>query len=461
VFRLLTDLVCRKAKPRDVAYQLADERGLFLFVTTTGFRSWRFQYRFGGRQKRLTFGGYPEVSLGEARNRRDQARQLIRDGIDPDITRKQQAAATALAADTTFRAVTMIWHSAQTKPLKPRYAQQILQRFENDVFPVIGTMPIRGVTPALVLKVIVAIEARGAHEMAHRVRQHMSDVFVFAIAKGWVEDDPAHVIRKALSPVSRILRPAVTKLTDAQRVLSSTEALNAYAVTKLASRMLALTAARPGMIRLAAPEEFEGLSGQSPVWRIPAAKMKLTSERRIDAKYEFVIPLSRQAAEVARLAIALAGKTSPLLFPSVSNAHRPISDSTLSKLYRDAGFQDRHCPHGWRATFSTVMNERAACADRPDDRAIIDLMLAHIQDGVEAAYNRAAYMPRRRVLAQEWADLLTNGLPAAASLLEEQRGTSQRQQRRLRHERDSEGRAARARREAPGAINDGQTRRTG
>jgi integrase len=226
------------------------------------------------------------VTLPKARELRDQARAMVRDGIDPGVERKQRAAETALSAETTFESVATAWHKAQQRRWKPRYAEQVLQRFEADVYPAIGSLPIQAISAALVLKVMRTIEAREAHEMAHRARQHISDVFVFAIASGWAEDDPAHVIRKALTPTSPRLRPAVTKLAAARRVLAQTEAQPAYAVTKLAARLVALTAARPGIVRMAAPEEFEALDSAMPIWRIPAAKMKLTRERRIDATYE-------------------------------------------------------------------------------------------------------------------------------------------------------------------------------
>ncbi|MGN6270847.1 MAG: tyrosine-type recombinase/integrase [Sphingomonas sp.] len=432
---MLTDIQCRNAKAKERAYKLAAGGGLYLMVTTSGFRSWRMKYRYARKEKQLTFGGYPEVSLVQARDLRDAARKQLRAGIDPSVHKKQQAAAAALSAETTFRTVALAWHEAQARLWKPRYAEQVLQRFENDVFSAIGSIPIGDVTAAMILMIVRAIEAREAIEMAHRVRQHISDVFVFAIASGWAEDDPAHVIRKALVKTSPRLRPAVTKLAAARKVLAKTEQLRAYIGTKLAGRLLALTAARPGVVRLAAPEEFEGLDTTNPLWRIPAAKMKLTRERQIDVTYEFVIPLSRQAVDVVKAALSIVGPTAPLLFPSVRNAHAPMSDSTLSKLYRDAGFRGVHVPHGWRATFSTIMNELAAELDRDEDRAIIDMMLAHIQNGVEPAYNRAAYMKRRRAIAQQWADRLMVGAAPAMSLVEERRGLSPRNLRRRNHER--------------------------
>lgn len=412
---------CRNAKKRDKAYKLADERGLYLFVTATGFRSWRFKYRvrIGERlvEKRLTFGPYPEVTLESARQQRDEARRLLRDGLDPMAERERRQRETAGAAANTFELCAREWHRLKSPVLAKRYAGQILDRLEADVFPMIGKRPVADINASEVLAVIRKIEARGALEMAHKVRTHISDVFVHAIASGLAKDDPAHVIRKALQPTVDRLWPAVTKLKDARALLAAVEAQpRTYWATRFASRLLALTAARPGVVRLAAKAEFEDLDGKAPLWRVSAEKMKLTRERKNDAAFEFVMPLSRQAAELVQLAIATS-QSKTLLFPSIRHLHRPLSDSTLSKLYRDAGFTGRHVPHGWRATFSTIMNERAATEDSAGDRAIIDLMLAHVQEGVEAAYNRALYMPRRRELAQAWADLLMEGAPSPAELL--------------------------------------------
>lgn len=439
---MLTDLQCRRAKGREAAYKMADSRGLYLHVSTTGYRTWRWKYRWLKAEKKLTFGPYPEVTLEQAREMREAARKVHRSGRDPGVERRQRAAEQALEADTTFEAVALRWMAG--KRWKPRYATQVRQRFDSDVFPAIGMLPIAEVTSALILhSVLRPIEARGAHEIAHRIRQHASDIFVFAIGNGWAQTDPALVVRKALTAVHHGRRPAVIRIEDAQRVLRVTEAMPAYAVTKLAGRLLALTAARPGMVRLAAPGEFEGLETTAPIWRVPAEKMKLTAAQRIDATHEFVIPLSRQAVETVRLAIELAGRHATLVFPSVKDQRAPISDSTLSKLYRDAGFRDVHVPHGWRATFSTRMNERAADLDRDGDRAIIDMMLAHIQAGVEPIYNRSAYMSRRRAIAQAWADMLMIGQAAPAALLIDQRGSSPRQARRVAHERGIDRRPAR------------------
>jgi hypothetical protein len=418
---LLTDTQCRKAVARSAPYKLSDEKGLYLYVTPTGFKSWRFKYRFAdkdkNREKRLIFGPYPEVSLTEARDKRDAARRLLREGVDPSVEKKQREAAAAVSAGNTFETIASEWHKVKSPTWAPRYAQQIEERLKSHVYPTLGALPITAITGALVLQTIRAIEARGTHEMAHLVRQYISGVFVYAIGAGLAPDDPAHAIRSALKPVIKGRRPAFVKIPQAQKVIATIDGRGDVAITtKLASRLLALTAARPGVLHVAERSEFEDLDGDEPIWRIPAAKMKLSRERKGDVSWEFIVPLARQAVETVRLALQLTGRRAHL-FPSVRATARPMSNNTLNVLYRRAGFEGQHVPHGWRSSFSTIMNEKASREGKREDRAIIDLMLAHAPEGVEAAYNRAAFMPRRRELAQEWADLLMDGLPAPTELL--------------------------------------------
>ena len=206
-----------------------------------------------------------------------------------------------------------------------------------------------------------------------------------------------------------------------QTLLAAVEkSKTAHWATLLASRLTALTAVRPGVVRMAERSEFEGLDGPEPLWHIPAAKMKLTAANKKDERLDFFVPLSSQALAVVQAAMA-ASRSDCWIFPGVGNWRQPISDSTLSKLYREQGYAGKHVPHGWRATFSTIMNELAAVENRPGDREVIDLMLAHIKGDVEGAYNRAAYMPRRRELVQAWADMLMVGLPAPETLTARQR----------------------------------------
>lgn len=411
---MLTDVAIRNAKPRQTTYRMADAYGLYIEVLPTGSKRWRWKYRMGKAEKRLTFGPYPLISIKRARELRDEARAVHLGGIDPGASRR--AAKMKTRYGETFEAIARSWHAQKKVTLTDRYAEQVLTRLEANVFPHIGKLAIREITPPMVLEVCRKIEARGAATMAHEVRGHVSEVFVWAIAAGIAESDPAAIIRRALAPMSAGRRAALVTVAEARELVAKIDALGrARPATKLASRLLALTAVRPGPLREAEKHEFEDLDGDAPLWRIPAAKMKLSKRNKGDRAFDFVVPLSPAAVAIVREAMTLTGKPQSkqrLLFPGVSR-RVPISDSTLSQLYLDAGYRGRHVPHGWRASFSTIMNERAAKAGRPEDRAIIDLMLAHMRDDVEAAYNRAAYMDRRRELACEWAELLMGPTPAA------------------------------------------------
>jgi hypothetical protein len=195
------------------------------------------------------------------------------------------------------------------------------------------------------------------------------------------------------------------------------EASAAYPITKLASRLLALTVLRPGTLRTTDWAELQASSEDAPVWRVPADRMKLKAARKKDERFDFLVPLSRQAMEVLQAARTFAPR-GPLVFRSQRHAHKPISENAIGYFYNYLAAPARHVPRGWRSTFSTVMNERAQALNRPSDRAIIDLMPPHIPDGAEATYNRAAYLPHPIEIAQEWADLLVYGCAPAAELLE-------------------------------------------
>ena len=423
---MLTDVQARKALPRAKDYKLSDSGGLYLFVTKAGFKSWRFKYRYGGKEKRLTFGPYPEVSLSEARQRRDDARRTLRDHRDPMVEVRKQRASAMARGEATFEAVARRWHENQRSRWVPVHASDVIRSLERDVFPALGTLPITEIDPPLVLATLRQIERRGSLETARRIRQRISGVFVQAISEGIATHDPAAVVTRALRPATKQgKQPALVELAELQALLRAAEASGASPVTKIASRLLALTAVRPGVLRSVQWEEFEGLdwaspepiSNAAPIWRIPARRMKLLLDRKDDRAFDHVVPLSRQAVEALRAIRPLTGR-GPFVFPSTRSRQRPMSENAIGFLYNRAGYHGRHVPHGWRAAFSTIMNERAERFDRPRDRAVIDLMLAHVPSNkVEAAYNRAAYMERRSELAQEWADLLTEGLSDAAALL--------------------------------------------
>jgi integrase len=407
-------------KPADRPIKLFDGLGLYLHITPSGHKGWRWKYRFAGKERSLVFGSFPELSLKRAREMRDDARQLLRQGLDPG-EEKRRAALRRIAgvdADSTFQAVAERWHFLQAPQWKDRHASDVLTSLRNEVFPHFGNRPINEIKPVDVRAVLDRVQMRGAVETAHRLRQRISAVFRYAIASDIAETDPAAFVGAALQPVRKGKQPAFRDIATAQAFLCAFEGLPGHPTTKLASRLLALTAARPGMIQWAEPQEFEDIDGPAPIWRVPPEKMKLRKEHAESEAFEFILPLSRQAVAVVKAARMFAARRK-YLFPSARHSHRPFTENALNVAYRRvAGFEGKHVPHGWRSTFSTVMNERAIEQERPGDRAIIDLMLAHVpKDKVESAYNRAAYMPRRRQLAQEWADLLSAELSPPEALL--------------------------------------------
>lgn len=412
---LLSDIQCRKARPGEKDYKLADERGLYLFVTTKGYKSWRLKYRFAGKEKRLIFGAYPDLSLAEAREARDQARKLLSRDIDPGIAKKQKAAAIKVATEATFERLALDWLDAIAPTWSGSYRRSVTYALKHNLLPQFGAFPIATITKAMVLERLKEIEARGAIETAKRTRQQLEDIFEHAIGLGHDIENPADA-KFSLKPMVQKKRPALTNLEELRSMLWTVEQSHARPVTKLASRMIALTAVRPGVVQAAPWSELSGLDRESPVWIIPAERMKLTQERKQEEAFDHHVPLPTQAMELLASLRILTGR-GPLAFPQHRTMHKPLSDATISKVYRDAGFTGQHVPHGWRSSFSTIMNERAAEMDRPEDRAIIDLMLAHRPRGTEAIYNRAVYMPRRRAIAQEWADLLLEGFPPVSSLL--------------------------------------------
>lgn len=423
---MLNDAKIKAAKPRDKAYKLGDAEQLYLFVSPAGGKHWRMNYSYPGvggklKQKTLAVGSYPSMTLVEARRKRDAAKDQLRNGQDPGVERRVAAKAHAASNDNTFESVARAWHGKNKVRWSPIHSRDVLDSLAENIFPEIGDLPITAIKAPKLLELLTVVEDRGAIETAHRIRARLSSVFVYGIAAGICETDPAASLGKALKPKPRATKqPAVTELTALRQILIDAEAERCRAITKLALRFHALTAVRPGELRFARWDEMEGIdwtkrdaAAPNALWRIPAARMKGDSDRKAEEGGDHLVPLSWQAVEVLRVLHTLTGDLD-LMFPGERHMHRPISENTLRALLIRAGYHQRHVPHGFRAAFSTIMNERANRIFREaggigvsPDRPIIDLMLAHVpKDKVESAYNRAAYMARRRELAQEWADML-------------------------------------------------------
>lgn len=321
------------------------------------------------------------------------------------------------AARNTFERVGREWHENSKSQWAVIHADDVMRSLERDVFPSIGALPISELTAPIIFEVLKEIEERGAIETAKRVRQRISAVFVYGIAKGIAEKDPAEKLGAVLKLLRKGRQPAITDLSRLRVMIKDAEGDYARPVTRLALRLLALTAVRPSEIRGAQWEEFEDLDGTAPLWRIPAARMKGDLDRKEEIGGDHLVPLAPQSVEVLRALWPLTGG-GPLLFPSNRHAHRPMSENAIGYLLNRAGYHGHHVPHGFRAAFSTIMNEWAERHGGKGDRKIIDLMLAHVPtEKVEGAYNRAAYMPRRRELAEAWADMLTETLPTPRALV--------------------------------------------
>lgn len=390
----LSNAAVKAARPQSRAYKMFDERGLFLFVAPTGLRSWRLRYRVQGREKLLCLGQWPDVQLIDARDKAEAARGLVAQGVDPSV---QMRTAAALQIRT-FESVAREWHAVQRDRWTDRHAADVIASLESNVFSDIGPLPIGAITSPAILQLLRDVEARGSIETARRIRQRISAVYAFAIAEGLAEQDPAAFVARALRPAPIARRqPALTDLDQARALLAACERAGGPPIIRLASQFLALTAVRIGALLGATWDEFEGLDGEVPLWRIPAARMKLKKARKADSANDHIVPLSPQAVAVLK-AIGENG------YDTRSSRVFPIHPAAIGTLYKRAGYAGRHVPHGWRACFSTIMNESF-----PLDRAAIDLALAHAPKGAsesEAAYNRAQLLDQRRALFARWGEML-------------------------------------------------------
>lgn len=385
---MLTDTKIRNAKPREKPYKMGDADGLYLLVSPGGSYGWRFKYRFNGKEKLLSMGVYPAVSLRDARERRDAARTLLTKKIDPS----QERAAARAAQAVTFRAVATEWLGKQTWAAKTR--QKADWTFKDLIFPDLGDRPLSDIDAPEILSCLRRIEARGKHETAHRTRQRISQVFEYAIVTGRAKFDPTPRGR-VLTPLKVTNRAAIT---DPQQVGALLRALDDYAgevTTATALRLAPLVFLRPGELRNARWDEFDldGSTDVGPLWRIPKERMKMTREH--------IVPLSRQAVAIVRDLHALTGR-SRLVFPGLRSRDRPISDNTLNAALRRLGYSSEEMTaHGFRAMASTLLNERGFPPD------VIELQLAHQErNKVRAAYNRAQRLDERRQMMQAWADYL-------------------------------------------------------
>ncbi len=397
---MLTDVKVRNAKPREKAYKLADSGGLHLLVSEAGGRLWRLSYRFDGKQKTLSLGKYPDVSLLDARAGRDEARRQLVKGTDPGAVKKAKKQATAQEKET-FEAVALEWHKAFTSTWTARHAQTILSRLKHDLFPWMGSRPINEVKAPELLAVVRRAQSRGALELAHRLRAIAGQVFRYAVATGKAERDPSGDLRGALPPPKVKHHAAITDPKEVAHLLRALDGYQGGLVVKCALRLAPLFFVRPGELRHA---EWAEIDFDEATWNIPGHKMKM--------KQAHIVPLSRQAIEILRELHTYTG-AGRYVFPSVRTHARPMSENTVNAALRHAGYdKDTMTGHGFRATARTILDE--VLHIRPD---YIEHQLAHaVRDPNGRAYNRTAHLVERKKMMQTWADYLDR-LKAGAEVI--------------------------------------------
>lgn len=384
----LTDTALKAAKPREKPYKLFDERGLYLLVEPRGGRWWRFKYRIDGREKLISLGSYPDVPLAKARNRRDEARSQLADGVDPSAKRQSERA----ARSNTFEALAREWLSLQRKALSPRTYEKKLGWLETLLFPYLGKHPIAKISAQELLATLKRVESRGNHETAHRARSLAGNVFRYAIQTGRCERDVSADLRGALAPVVTTSRAALTDPVRIGELLRKIHAYHGQPTTEAALKLAPLLFVRPGELRAAEWAEMD-LESKSPEWRLPAKRMKMREEH--------LVPLSTQAVAILKDLELLTG-CGRYVFPSLRGGHRPISENTINVALRSLGYSGTEMTgHGFRAMASTCLNEQGFPPD------VIELQLAHAErNEVRAAYNRAKRLAERRAMMQAWADYL-------------------------------------------------------
>ena len=385
----LSDTKIKNAKPQEKTYRLYDERGLYLEVSPKGGKWWRFKYRFRGKEKRISLGTYPDTKLAKAREKRDEARTLVSQDIDPSQHKKAHKAAQANLSANSFELVALEWHSKKSPTWSQIHADNIMGRLKRDVFPWLGQRPIAEITAPELLQVIRRIEERGAIETAHRVLSNCGEVFRYAIATGRAERDVAADLRGALQPAIKKHLAAVTEPKRVGELLRMIDGYQGTLTVRCAFKLAPLVFVRPGELRTA---KWEDINLDQAEWRFIVSKTKT----------QHIVPLSNQAVAIIRELQPLTGQRE-FVFPGARSPKRPMSNNAiLSAMRRMEIGKEEMSGHGFRAMARTILDE--VLGIRPD---IIEHQLAHqVRDPLGRAYNRTAHLPERRKMMQEWADYL-------------------------------------------------------
>ena len=382
----LNDMQIRRAKPDVKAYTLSDGAGLSLLIDPNGSKSWRFRYRFGGKPKMISMGVYPTVPLAEARTRRDEARKLVSEGRNPSEVRKEQKLALVAENVTSFEAIAREWHKLKSMKWSAGYSADIMEAFNNDIFPYIGNRSVSEIKPLELLNVLRKIEARGAFEKTRKVRQRCSEVFRYAIATGRCETNPASELSSALEVHQAQNYPFLREKEIPQFNVS----LNVYTgseLVKLATKLLMVTGVRTIELRMACWEEFDL---ENATWEIPAERMKM--------RRPHLVPLPTQAVAWLYELKVMTGNYR-YVFPGRNDPNKPMSEASINQLIKRIGYGGRLTGHGFRHMMSTILHEQGF------NSAWIEMQLAHAdKNTIRGAYNHAQYFDDRKHMLQWYAD---------------------------------------------------------
>ena len=387
---MLTDVAIRKSAARDRAYKLSDGGGLYLLTQPNGSKLWRLKYQYAGKEKLLSFGSYPTITLAEARSRRDEAKKLLASNIDPAAKKKLDKIAAATAAQNTFGAVAAEYLANLRENGVAESTLDKNRWLLEDLAAPLASRPVADIHPAEILDILKRIEKSGRRDTARRLRGTMGSVFRHAILTLRATIDPTFVLRGALLTPKVTHRPAITDEVELGRLMCSIDEYDGWPTLRAALQLVALTMTRPGDVRHMCRSE---INFEKAVWRIPAERMKMRRPHDV--------PLSIQALEILRDIWPLSDHCD-LVLPSIRSTRKPLSENAMNSALRRMGYaKDEMTAHGFRAAASTILNERGF---RPD---VIEAALAHQDENeIRRAYNRAAYWPERIQLLQAWADLL-------------------------------------------------------
>lgn len=385
----LTDTAIKNAKPKEKSYKLTDGDGLYLLVHPNGGKYWRMKYLYVGKEKLLSFGTYPEISLVDARSKRLDARKLLANGADPRGARKEEKRKAVYDASNTFASVANEWFEVNRPKWTDDHAARLWRRLEANIISEFGDRPITEVKALDLLDALRKIEKRGATELTHRLLQICSVIFRYAVLTGRISYNPAGDLRGALIPHKATNHPTITSR-ELPDFLKKLEAIETSVQNKLAIRLLLLTFIRQGELRQGKWEDVDFVAKE---WRLPSETTKMREEH--------IVPLAEQTIAVLKELKEITGY-GELMFPSQQRRRNAImSENTINQIIHKMGYKDKLVGHGFRALASTTLNEMGF---QPD---VIERQLAHMErNKIRAAYNRAEYLPQRREMMQKWADFL-------------------------------------------------------